>query len=73
MKERRNVLEIKIWMLRKGLRECDIVRETEQEQTYVNKTIMGHKNNRVVLQYLLDKGCPAKHLALPKDMMEKTQ
>ena len=69
---KRNVTEIKVWMIRKGLRECDIVRETGEGQTYVNKTLMGKKNNRRVLQYLLDKGCPAKYLALPKDMMEAT-
>ena len=67
---KRNVTELKVWMLRNGLRECDIVRETGEEQTYVNKTLMGKKHNRRVLQYLLDKGCPVKHLALPKDMTE---
>jgi hypothetical protein len=59
-------------MLRNKLRECDIVRETGEEQTYVNKTLLGKKHNRRVLRYLLNKGCPAKHLALPKDMIEVT-
>lgn len=57
-------------MLRNGLRESDIVQATGEDQTYVNKTLMGTRNNRVVLRYLLEKGCPTKHLALPKDMME---
>lgn len=70
MKKQRNSTEIKVWMLRNGLREHDIVQATGEEQTYVNKTLLGTRNNRVVLRYLLEKGCPAKYLALPKDMME---
>lgn len=69
--KKRNVVELKCWMLRKRIREVDIVRATGQEGTYVNKTLNGHKNNRVVLQYLIDKGCPKKHLALPQDMMPR--
>ncbi len=60
-------------MLRKRLRECDIVRETGEEQSYVNKTLRGIRHNRKVLQYLLNKGCPAKYLALPEDMTETQQ
>lgn len=70
MKQQRNSTEIKVWMLRNGLREHDIVQETGEDQTYVNKTLLGTRNNRVVLRYLLEKGCPVKYLALPKDMME---
>lgn len=70
MKQQRNATEIKVWMLRNGLREHDIVRETGVEQSFVNKTLNGTRNNREVLQYLIEKGCPAKHLALPKKMRE---
>jgi hypothetical protein len=70
---KRNATEIKVWMLRKGVKEADIVRATRQEQTYVNKTINGHKHNRTVLRYLLDNGCPRKLLALPRDMTEEQQ
>lgn len=70
MKTKRNVKKLKIWMIENDLREKDIVVETGQERTYVNKTINGHKNNRVVLQYLIDKGFPKKYLALPADMKE---
>jgi hypothetical protein len=66
--KKRNVKQIKIWMIRNDLCEADIVRATAQEQTYVNKTLNGHKNNRVVLQYLKDNGCPERYLALPADM-----
>lgn len=66
--KKRNTKQIKIWMLRNDLREADIVRDTAQEQTYVNKTLNGSKNNRVVLRYLVDRGCPVRYLALPSDM-----
>ena len=66
----RNVKKLKIWMIENDLREKDIVKDTGEEQTYVNKTLNGHKHNRVVLQYLIDKGFPKKHLALPADMKE---
>jgi hypothetical protein len=65
---KRNVKQIKIWMLRRGLREKDIVAATGEEQTYVNKTLNGIKNNRKVLQFLKDSGCPVRYLALPADM-----
>jgi len=65
---KRNTKKIKIWMTNKDLREKDIVLATAQEQTYVNKTLNGSRNNRVVLQYLKDRGCPERYLALPADM-----
>lgn len=65
---KRNVKQIKIWMLRKGLREKDIVAATGEDQRFVNKTLNGHRNNRKVLQFLMDSGCPERYLALPADM-----
>lgn len=67
---KRNATEIRVWMIRNGIREADIVRTTGVEQTYVNKTLHGHRNNRKVLRYLLDQGCPAKYLGLPTDMLD---
>lgn len=66
--KKRNVEKIKIWMLRKKISQADIIRATNEEQTYVNKTINGKRNNRKALAYLVDKGCPVSYLALPKDM-----
>jgi len=66
--KKRNVTQIKIWMLRRGLREKDIVAATGEDQRYVNNTLLGRKHNRVVLQYLKDRGCPERYLALPADM-----
>jgi len=37
----------------------------------VANTLAGRQNNRRVLQYLKDKGCPVEYLALPTDMERK--
>lgn len=66
--KKRNTTEIKVWMVRRKLRETDIVQATQVEQTYVNKTINGSRHNRAVLEFLRANGCPVKYLALPKDM-----
>ncbi|MHB1350077.1 MAG: helix-turn-helix domain-containing protein [Desulfobulbaceae bacterium] len=65
---KRNVKQIKIWMIRRGLREKDIVAATGEDQRYVNNTLNGRKNSRKVLQFLRDSGCPERYLALPADM-----
>ena len=65
---KRNVKQIKIWMGRRDIREKDIDAATGEERTYVNKTLNGTRNNRKVLQFLKDNGCPVRYLALPADM-----
>jgi hypothetical protein len=70
MRPKRNVKQIKKWMIDRELRVKDIVTATGEERTYVTKTINGSRNNRKVLKYLADNGCPIKHLALPDDMQE---
>lgn len=68
MKKKRNVKQVKMWMLRNDLRERDIADATGEERSYVSKTLNGTRNNRTVLRYLMDKGCPERYLALPADM-----
>lgn len=64
----RNGLEIKIWMIRRRINQYDIERHTGVGQSNVSRTISGERNCRAVLEYLIEKGCPAKHLDLPEDM-----
>lgn len=67
----RNTLEIEIWMKRKKLTVSDIQRALNfKNHGVVSDTIADRRQNRRVLQYLLDAGCPAKYLDLPKDMRE---
>lgn len=68
MSTKRNSTELKVWMIRNSLREVDIVRATKVPQTHVCKTINGTRNSRIVLAYLLERGCPRELLALPRDM-----
>lgn len=69
--KKRDVVALKIFLLKKGLTQTGIANELGEKIAYVNKTILGERHNRKVLSYLLEKGCPKKYLALPKDM-EKT-
>lgn len=64
----RNSQEIRIWMLREGLKVSQIACDLSITSSVVSRTIRGKKNSRKVLRYLLDKGCPWQHLNLPPDV-----
>lgn len=65
----RNRIEIEIWMKRKEVTVVSIQRALRFiNHGTVSNTIAGRKNNRKVLQYLLNRGCPARFLDLPPDM-----
>lgn len=65
----RNSTEIQVWMLRNGHTVESIRRDLGyKNHTSVSLTIAGGRNSKLVLDYLLDKGCPAKHLGLHKRM-----
>ena len=67
----RNKVEIKRWMLRKGITVSCICEELGYKtNAVVSNTLGGREDNRKVLGYFVDKGCPKKYLALPKDMQE---
>jgi len=66
---KRNSLEIRVWLQRQGLKLVSIQRDLAfRDNKTVWSTIEGRENNRRVLSWLLDKGCPKKFLALPDDM-----
>lgn len=65
----RNTLEIEIWMKRQKLTVSDIQRALSfKNHGVVSDTIADRRQNRRVLRYLLDAGCPEKFLDLPADM-----
>lgn len=67
----RNTVEIKKWMLDEGLYVAQIQRNLGfKAHSLVSDTIAGRKDNRKVLRFLLDRGCPVELLALPEDMKE---
>lgn len=62
-------LDAQAWMVRNGLRQTDIkVSLGHKSINQVHGTLQGDRNDRRVLQYLLDKGCPPNFLDLPADM-----
>jgi len=65
---KRDVEEIWVWMIRSGNRPAKIAKELGVGRALVTCTIHGRKNNRRVLGYLLEKGCPPEILDLPEDM-----
>jgi len=67
----RNTVEINVWMMRNGWNVARIQRELGyQTHTLISNTLAGRENSRRVLRVLLDAGCPARLLDLPKDMRE---
>ena len=65
------------WMIRKflagqGLKQVDVARALDRNPSTINRTIKGAINNRAVLGYLRDLGCPEKYLSLPADMKDCT-
>jgi len=65
----RNTLEIEIWMKRQKLTVAKVQRALGfVNHGVVSDTIAGRRQNRRVLQHLLDAGCPEKFLDLPADM-----
>ena len=67
--DKRNSVEIRVWMQRQGVRVISIQRELgHQTNKTVWATIEGREDNRRVLGWLLERGCPSRYLDLPDDM-----
>ncbi len=63
--------EVRAWLVRKGIRQTEIKKALGHKSiTQVNATLNGLRDDRRVLQYLLEKGCPKRYLNLPADMLE---
>jgi len=62
-------IQARVWMLEKGIRSVDIQNALHMNNhNLVSDTLAGRRNNRRVLRYLLEQGCPSEYLALPKDI-----
>lgn len=64
----RNEVEIRVWMLRKGILVKDIQEKARVSLLTASRTIIGLMDNEAVLRVLLEMGCPEKLLDLPKGM-----
>lgn len=57
-------IEIKKWLLDKGLRQIDIARSLGVSHTTVNYIISGRFKSARVVQKLIELGCPAEFLGI---------
>ena len=65
----RNRIEIQVWMKRNGITVVSIQRALGYAtHAIVSNAIAGRNDNPKILRYLLNKGCPARYLDLPKGM-----
>ncbi|MFC1524696.1 XRE family transcriptional regulator [Thermodesulfobacteriota bacterium] len=67
---KRNQEKIRDWMYWQRITVMEIARELDINFTRVSNTLASRRNDRKVLQYFIDKGCPAEILGLPEDMRE---
>ena len=70
--KKRNTTEIRVWMIRKGItyREIRDILGYADSRT-VRTTVYGDENNKRVLRWFIENGCPKKYLALPEGMILK--
>lgn len=55
--------QAKAWMVLNDIRNVDIKEALKlNHHTQIAETLSGKRNNRQVLQYLINKGCPAEYL-----------
>lgn len=67
MTVKQNRKQAKAWMVMNDIKNVDIKNALGlNHHTQVVETLSGVRNNKMVLQYLLNKGCPAEFLYLPK-------
>ena len=66
---KRNSVEIRVWLQRQGIRLVTIQKALDfKDNKTVWATIEGREDNRRVLAWLRDAGCPLIFLSLPDDM-----
>ena len=60
---------IREFLAGQGLQMADVGRELNISRQVVTATVSGTANNRKVLGYLQQIGCPVQYLSLPADMI----
>lgn len=61
--------QARVWMLNNDIRNVDVQKALfMRNHNLVADTLAGKRNNRRVLNYLLENGCPAEFLYLPEYM-----
>ncbi len=72
MDKRNRRKRARMWLFEREIRQVDIQRALNfKHKAQVHGTLWGNRNDRKVLRYLLDIGCPPGFLDLPADMRVK--
>ncbi len=61
---KRDVGNIFRWLKDTGMRQRQIIADTGCSPASVSMTVNGKRNDRKVLEYLKEKGCPVDYLAI---------
>lgn len=68
---KRNTVEIRVWMVRNRIKYSEIMRSLGlSDMKQIRLTIKGDRNHRKTLEWLENKGCPRKFLAIPPSYKE---
>ena len=59
MKDR---VDIRIWMIRNGLRAVDVAAEIGIHQSVLSHWLAGNKTSRTIEDYFRSKGCPEEYI-----------
>ena len=71
---RPNRKQARVWMLTHDIRNVDIQNALQMKShSLIASTLAGSRNNRRVLQYLVERGCPVEYLDLPKGMKNEKE
>jgi len=73
-KQRVDRKKARSWMVMNGLRPLNIQKAIGfRYHTQVVETLLGDRDDRKVLAWLRDHGCPVEYLKLPPDMQANEQ
>lgn len=70
VKNSRNYHAIKKWLDKHGIQVQCLAVDVGLHKTTASHTIRGLKNNRKILKYLVELGCPVSFLGLPKGLKD---
>ena len=70
-KNSRDYHAIKKWLDKHGIRVQSLAINVGLHKTTASHTIRGFKNNRKILKYLANLGCPLSILNLPSDLKDQ--
>lgn len=66
----RRPYRIREFLATKGFTMMSVSKEVGVSHTLVRDTVIGAKNNKRVLNYLYELGCPKEYLSMPKEKQE---